>query len=266
MVISLFVRLKNYFLPDKQLAAQLQLILGFKPKHLPFYQLALAHKSKVEELTHNNERLEFLGDAYLGAIVGEYLFKKYPMQSEGFLTELRSKIVRRQSLDHIAHRMGLHKIVQHNLHGNAKSHIFGNALEALVGAIYLDQGYKQTEKFIIHQIIKAYVDIENLAQTDTNYKNQLIVWAQLQKKQVAFEVKDSTQKEKRRRIFTVAVLLEEQIICEGTAFNKKDAGQVAAKKALELLTGKSMLSIESLAIEHYEQEPETPTEPEHLEE
>lgn len=230
-------RIKNFFSPDKQLSAQLEHLLGFKPKHLPYYQLALVHRSKLDELARNNERLEFLGDAFLGAIVGEYLFKKYPTQSEGYLTEMRSRIVRRETLNNIANRMGLQKLVQYNTHdrGFERSHIFGNALEALVGAVYLDQGYAKTRTFIIKQLLQAYVDIELMANTDTNYKNQLLNWAQTNRQTLSFEVMED-KKDASRRMFTIGIMLNETLLCEGTAFNKKDAGQVAARKALELLT------------------------------
>lgn len=229
-------RIKKLFSPDKQLTAQLEHLLGFKPKHLPYYQLALLHRSKNDELTRNNERLEFLGDAFLGAIVGEYLFKKYPTQSEGYLTEMRSKIVRRETLNNVANRMGLQKLVQYNANdkGFERSHIFGNALEALIGAVYLDQGYTKTRTFIIKQFLHSYVDVDMMASTDTNYKNQLLNWAQVNKQQLTFEVLED-KKEGKRRTFTIGILLNESLLCEGTAFNKKDAGQVAAKKALELI-------------------------------
>ncbi|RYG23549.1 MAG: ribonuclease III, partial [Chitinophagaceae bacterium] len=118
------------------------------------------HRSKIEELAQNNERLEFLGDAILGSIIAEYLFKRYPGQPEGYLTELRSRIVRRETLNNVAMRMGLHKLVQYNKNdrGLSRSHIFGNALEALIGAVYLDRGFTRTRKFILDQIIKPYVD------------------------------------------------------------------------------------------------------------
>ena len=229
-------RIKNLFLPDKQLSAQLEHLLGFKPKHLPYYQLALVHRSKLDELARNNERLEFLGDAFLGAIVGEYLFKKYPTQSEGYLTEMRSRIVRRETLNNIANRMGLQKLVQYNTHdrGFERSHIFGNALEALVGAVYLDQGYAKTRTFIIKQLLQAYVDIELMANTDTNYKNQLLNWAQVNRQTLSFEVMED-KREGSRRMFTVGIMLNEALFCEGSAYNKKEAGQVAARKALELI-------------------------------
>jgi ribonuclease-3 len=241
-VRRLLARIKNFFSPDKQLSAQLEHLLGFKPKHLPYYQLALVHRSKLDELARNNERLEYLGDAFIGAIVGEYLFKKYPTQSEGFLTEMRSRIVRRETLNNVANRIGLQKLVQYNVHdrGFERSHIFGNALEALVGAVYLDQGYAKTRTFIIKQLLQKYVDIEMMASTDINYKNQLLNWAQVNRHTLSFEVMEN-KNERNRRMFTVGIMLNETLFCEGTAFNKKDAGQVAARKALELLAEKEML-------------------------
>jgi ribonuclease-3 len=241
-VRRLLARIKNFFSPDKQLSAQLEHLLGFKPKHLPYYQLALVHRSKLDELARNNERLEYLGDAFIGAIVGEYLFKKYPTQSEGFLTEMRSRIVRRETLNNVANRIGLQKLVQYNVHdrGFERSHIFGNALEALVGAVYLDQGYAKTRTFIIKQLLQKYVDIEMMASTDINYKNQLLNWAQVKRHTLSFEVMEN-KNERNRRMFTVGIMLNETLLCEGTAFNKKDAGQVAARKALELLAEKEML-------------------------
>ena len=237
----LLARIKNLFSPDNQLSAQLEHLLGFKPKHLPYYQLALVHRSKHDELARNNERLEFLGDAFLGAVVGEYLFKKYPTQSEGYLTEMRSRIVRRETLNNIANRMGLQKLVQYNTHdrGFERSHIFGNALEALVGAVYLDQGYAKTRTFIIKQLLQAYVDIELIASTDTNYKNQLLNWAQANRQELRFELMED-KRDGARRMFTVGIMLNESLFCEGTAFNKKDAGQVAARKALDLIAQQSL--------------------------
>jgi ribonuclease-3 len=229
-------RLKNLFSPDNQLSAQLEHLLGFTPKHLPYFQLALMHRSRVDELSRNNERLEFLGDAMLGAIVGEYLFKKYPTQPEGYLTELRSRIVRRETLNNVAMRMGLNKLVQYNQQdkGLDRSHIFGNAFEALIGAIYLDQGYARTRTFIVRQFLHAYIDIDMMASTDTNYKNQLLNWAQRNHRAIAFENVEE-KREGSRKAFTIGIVLDGELVCTGTGFNKKLAGQVAAKKAMELL-------------------------------
>lgn len=216
---------------------QLEHLLGFVPKHLPYYEMALNHRSKVDDNQNNNERLEFLGDAILGALVAEYLFKRYPYQPEGYLTELRSRIVRRETLNNVAMRMGLQKMVQYNKNdrGLSRSHIFGNALEALIGAVYLDQGFTKTRKFILQQIIKPYIDIQLLESTDTNYKNQLLSWAQKNSHAISFDTLDE-KVEGTRKLFTVGVVLNGELVASGTGFNKKEAGQVAAQKALEILS------------------------------
>lgn len=227
----------------KQLELQLEHLLGFRPDHIVYYQLALMHRSTQEDVAGNNERLEFLGDAILGAIVGEYLFKKYPYQHEGFLTELRSRIVRRETMNNIAVRMGLNKMVNYNQNdrGLSRSHIFGNALEALIGAVYLDQGFKKTRKFIFNQIIKAYIDIEHLESTDTNYKNQLLSWAQRNNRVLVFET-IGEHNEGSRKLFTIGINLDGNLVAEGSGYNKKEAGQVAAQKALEMLQEGSSFS------------------------
>lgn len=215
---------------------QLEHLLGFTPKYVEYYKLAFMHRSKPEEATDSNERLEFLGDAILGAIVAEYLFKKYPYQPEGFLTELRSRIVRRETMNNVALRMGLNKLVQYNQNdrGLSRSHIFGNALEALIGAVYLDQGFTKTRKFILNQIIRIYIDLDTMESTDTNYKNQLLSWAQRNGKQLVFDTISETN-EGTRKLFTVGIVLDGEIMATGTGYNKKDAGQVAAKSAITVL-------------------------------
>lgn len=229
-------RILHLFSPNKELLAQLVHLLGYVPKHLPYYQLALMHRSQIEEIAHNNERLEFLGDAILGSIVAEYLFKKYPYQSEGYLTELRSRIVRRETLNNVALRMGLHKLVKYNQNdkGLSRSHIFGNALEALIGAVYLDQGFSKTKSFILKQIIKPYIDVELLASTDTNYKNKLLSWSQRNNKDISFDTINETN-EGSRKVFTIGIILDGEKVAEGTGYNKKEAGQVAAQNAIEVL-------------------------------
>ncbi len=212
---------------------QLEHIIGFTPKYISYYRLALVHSSQQEDATDSNERLEFLGDAILGAIVAEYLFKKYPYESEGYLTEMRSRIVRRETLNNVAVRMGLNKLVvyNHNDRSLSRSHIFGNALEALIGAVYLDRGFAGTRTFILNQIIRAYIDLDVLETTDTNYKNQLLSWAQRSGKVLTFETL-AEQTEGTRKLFTVGVVIDGALFVSGTGFNKKDAGQVAAKNAL----------------------------------
>ena len=229
-------KILHFFSPNKQLLRQLEHLLGYTPNHLPYYQLALMHRSKIEELAHNNERLEFLGDAILGSIVAEYLFKKYPTQPEGYLTEMRSRIVRRETLNNVALRMGLNKLVQYNQNdrGLSRSHIFGNALEALIGAVYLDQGFTRTRSFILKQVIKPYIDIELLESTDTNFKNKLLSWAQKNSFVLTFDTIEE-KVEGSRKIFTIGVMLDGDMVATGSGYNKKEAGQVAAQKALEKL-------------------------------
>ncbi len=236
--MSLFSRLhiRYLFSRNKALFVQLEHVLGFQPKQLRFYEIALTHRSSSDEISRNNERLEFLGDAMLGAIVGEFLFRKYPNQDEGFLTEIRSRIVRRESLNAIATRMGIEKIVQYNKYdrGLSRSHIFGNALEALIGAIYLDRGYELTRKFVLNELIKNYIDLDTIEKTDTNYKNQLLTWAQKNMVSIVFEEVDE-QQEGIKRMFTIGIKMDETMIATGTGYNKKDAGQVAAKNAMQHL-------------------------------
>ena len=236
--MSLFSRLhiRYLFSRNKALFVQLEHVLGFQPKQLHFYEIALTHRSSSDEISRNNERLEFLGDAMLGAIVGEFLFRKYPSQDEGFLTEIRSRIVRRESLNAIATRMGIEKIVQYNKYdrGLSRSHIFGNALEALIGAIYLDRGYELTRHFVLNELIKNYIDLDTIEKTDTNYKNQLLTWAQKNMVSITFEELD-VQQEGIKRMFTIGIKMDETIIATGTGYNKKDAGQVAAQNAMQHL-------------------------------
>ncbi len=224
--------------PEKQLILQLEHLLGFTPRRISYYQLALMHRSKPEDATDSNERLEFLGDAILGAIIAEYLFKKYPYKPEGFLTELRSRIVRRETMNNVAVRMGLNKLVQYNQNdrGLSRSHIFGNALEALIGAVYLDRGFAITRTFILNQLVKAYIDLDTMESTDTNYKNQLLSWAQKNGHTMTFDTLEEKQ-EGTRKLFIVGIVVNGEVMAKGSGFNKKEAGQVAAQNALLIIIG-----------------------------
>lgn len=221
---------------NRQLRKDLKNLLGFLPGKFSLYEVALSHRSSKEKCEENNERLEYLGDAVLGAIIGDYLFKKYPYKTEGYLTEMRSKIVNRQQLNEIAVKMGLRKLTIYNKsNGFLKiSHIFGNALEALVGAVYLDKGYEKTKQFVLKRIIIPYIDVEELENVEMNHKNKLYGWANKQGKSLEFEVMDE-QMEGGRRLFTVAAVVDGTVLSSGKAFNKKDASQIAAQVALELL-------------------------------
>jgi ribonuclease-3 len=214
----------------------LQNVLGFKPGKLELYTTALSHRSVKDMAEENNERLEYLGDAILSAVVADYLFMRYPKKGEGFLTEMRSKMVNRQMLNDIAVKMGVKKITQFNKIDTAlkNSQIFGNTLEALVGAIYLDKGYKATVRWVTKRIILPHLLLDDLEAQDINIKNKLIGWANKQNRQIDFETLEEKQ-ERGRRLFIVGVKLDGEVISAGRGFNKKDASQMAALQAVEKL-------------------------------
>lgn len=226
----------SLILRETPLRKELRNVLGINPRNEAIYEIALSHRSSKGKLDENNERLEYLGDAILGAIVGDFLYRKYPYKPEGYLTEMRSKIVNRQQLNEIAVKMGLRKLTIYNKSNNFLkiSSIFGNTLEALVGAIYLDQGFKNTRKFVLKRILMPYIDLDALEQTEINHKNKLYGWANRNGHQLEFELKDEHM-ESGRRLFTVAAVVDGKNVAEGKGFNKKDASQLAAKSALTQL-------------------------------
>ncbi len=211
-------------------------ILGYSPGNIELYRTALTHRSVKETMDENNERLEYLGDAVLSALVAEYLFKRYPYKEEGFLTEMRSKMVNRQQLNEIAVKMGLKKITVYNKADSSlkTSQIFGNTLEALVGAVYLDKGYKKTASWVGKRIIIPHMFMDDLEILEINHKNKLYGWANRNGKNLEFETINE-QLENGRRLFTIAAVVNGKIIAEGKAFNKKDASQIAAQLAVEKL-------------------------------
>jgi ribonuclease-3 len=215
---------------------QLRNILGFAPGQFNLYRTALSHRSVKEGADENNERLEYLGDAVLSGVVADYLFKRYPYKGEGFLTEMRSKMVNRATLNDVALKMGLKKITYYNKSDSSLkiSQIFGNTLEALVGAIYLDRGYEKTRRWVFRRIVIPHMFMEDLENLEINHKNKLYGWANKNGKTLEFETLDE-KIEKGRRLFRVGALVDGQLIAEGKAYNKKDASQIAAQLAVEKL-------------------------------
>jgi ribonuclease-3 len=182
----------------------------------------------------SNERLEFLGDAILSTIVAEYLFKKYPNKDEGFLTKMRSKIVKRQTLNDIADRMGLDVILADYSMGKMSSSMLGNAFEALIGAIYIEFGYEKTKNYVIRNILMKYLDIKELESKDDNHKSQLLEWCQKNGKDINF-ITLSKFKLDKRDCFKVAVLIDNKEMATAEDFNKKSAEQNASLKVLRIL-------------------------------
>lgn len=224
------------FFSKSDFEKNVSMLIGYRTRNFELFRTALNHRSVKDNPTENNERLEFLGDAIIGSVVAEYLFKKYPYKGEGFLTEMRSKMVNRQQLNHIAIQMGLRKLTRFNkMDGGLKtSQIFGNTLEALVGAIYLDKQYNFTKQWIIQKMIQPYLFMDELEQIDINIKNKIIGWALKQGKQIDFVLAEEVQ-EGRRKLFTINVVIDGEIIASQKGFTKKDASQLAAQKAIEHL-------------------------------
>ncbi len=189
-----------------------------------------------EGADENNERLEFLGDAVLSSVIAHYLFRKYPYKGEGFLTEMRSKMVNRQKLNEIALKMGLKKITIYNKFDNSlkTSQIFGNTLEALIGAVYLDKGYNKTKKWVEEYMIYPHLFAGDLEAIDINIKNKLYGWANKNGKTLEFATLNE-KFENGRRLFTIAALIDGEVMAEAKGFNKKDASQLAAQLAVEKL-------------------------------
>jgi ribonuclease-3 len=222
---------------DKDFVVKLRSVLGFVPKNVNIFKLAFYHKSAIDNPTgfkQNNERLEYLGDSILNSIVAEYLFKKYPTANEGFLTKMRSKIVKRKTLNELADQMGLDVLLSEYNNTHISKSMLGNAFEALVGAIYLEKGYGGTRDLIINRVLREYINFERLEVNDDNYKSQLLEWCQKQGKEVDFRMLQKYRFEKRDR-FKVGVFFDGSEVSTAEDFNKKSAEQIASGKAVNKL-------------------------------
>lgn len=214
---------------------------GFYPRNITLYELAFTHKSASEtsigSYKLSNERLEYLGDAILSAVVADYLFRIFPTKPEGFLTEMRSRIVSRASLNKLSQKLGFERVIQysHDLHSNFKS-LGGNAFEAFVGAVYLDRGYNFTKHIIIDRIIKVHIDLDQLEQTDVNFKSKLLEWAQKERHQVTFK---NLNEKNRDRLYHIVVVIDGQEYGKGVDYSIKGAEQLASEKTWQLLEEKN---------------------------
>lgn len=230
--------LKAYFSSDKNLIFSLKNIFGFYPGNVTLYKLALLHRSAATEQNGHkisNERLEYLGDAVLSSIVADYLFKKFPYREEGFLTEMRSKLVSRDQLNKLAAKMGIDQFIQSNQ--DAKSYfrsMMGDAFEALIGAIYLDKGYTFTKRIVINRIIHVHFDIEGLEKLENNFKSKLIEWSQKERKEVKFSVVNEIGTGSKKQ-YLVEISIDEKVYANGCDFSIKGAEKIAAEKAFTQL-------------------------------
>lgn len=231
------------FSNDKVFVRELAKILGFIPINVHLYKRAFTHKSLTQKedqekptkkrYPSNNERLEFLGDAILDSVTAEYLFRKYPRQDEGFLTQMRSKMVNRKALNKIAGRMELDLFLRQLGATRISQTMMGNTFEAFIGAIYLDVGYNRTKKFIINRMLRQYLDVHELETTNTNYKSQLLEFSQKHQHTIQYDVLRHYRTKNNRERFKIAVLIDGKSVAIAEDYSKKSAEQRASEKALK---------------------------------
>ncbi len=239
-ILSLLRPLSPSWTSDKELYRAIYSIFGFYPSNIMPYKLALHHKSapleisvKQHNIGLNNERLEFLGDAIIGAIVADIVFKSFPYKNEGFMSEMRSKIVSRSQLNKLSIHLGIDKLVQHQHDIRSKS-IEGDAFEALFGAIYIDKGFEFSKK-VLKRIINLNFDLHELESQNNNFKSQLLEWSQKNKHELDYKVID-TQYDKKIKVYVVRVFIDGKPMETGSDYNIKGAEQIASQKTLEIIT------------------------------
>lgn len=242
---NLLKEIRIRFSADREMYRTLKNIFGFYPGNIFLYKLAFRHRSAATEMIGgsriSNERLEFLGDAVLDAVVADYMFKKFPLRDEGFLTEMRSKVVSRDQLNKLCLKLGLNSFITagSEQHSNWRS-INGDAFEAFIGALYLDKGYNFTRQLIVQRIINVYFDMETLASTDFNFKSRLIEWGQREKRTVSFQLTGETGGN-HNKLYLVDALIDGEAYGRGQDYSIKRAEQMAAEKAIARLRDENLL-------------------------
>lgn len=243
MLNNIIDRIRLPFRKEKELYSSLYDIIGFYPHDISYYKLALMHKSVMRRNAKckpvNNERLEFLGDAILDAIVGDIVYQHFPGKREGFLTNTRSKLVQRDTLNKLAQEMGINQLILSSGHTSShNSYMGGNAFEALVGAIYLDQGYNACMRFMNKRILAQMINIDKVAYKEVNFKSKLIEWSQKNKVRLIYEQVLQEKDKNGNPIFEFKVVLEGVEGCAGRGFSKKESQQLASKLTLDKLKKK----------------------------
>lgn len=228
---------KTKILNKKAFSSALKRILGFRPSRLGIYELAFIHRSATYELPDggilNNERLEYLGDAILDAILSEYLYRNYPKATEGELTKLRSRIANKLTLNKLARSMDINNIVVSHISNNSSSgNIYGDALEALIGALFIDKGYYRTRKFITKNILNHHLDLKRIINTETDYKSLVFQWAQKLQRQISFNCTENYDFNEKKYVFTTVLRIDHEIFGKGSGSSKKEAEQKASLQAV----------------------------------
>ncbi len=240
MVRKIVQRIRLFSSSRKEFYLFLKNLIGFYPQNLKLYDLAFVHKSAsvIDSRGNftNNERLEYLGDAVLSAVIADFLYNRFPQEDEGFLTKTRSKLVNRSFLTKLTYDMGLNIYIDSNTTKNIdNSHIYGDALEALIGAIYLDKDYSAAKYFITKRILSKFVNLAEIEQNDLNFKSRLIEWSQKNKKELEFDTTEEVNERTKQPKFTAVVKIDNVKVGTGTGASKKEAHQNAARQSLEKL-------------------------------
>jgi ribonuclease III len=240
--VSLFRTRTNgtYILDKRDFGSRLKKILGFRPRNLKLYEIAFIHRSATFRMPDgkkiNNERLEFLGDAVLDAILSDYLFEKFPDANEGFMTKIRSRIVNRDVLNELAISMGINKTIISNISSvHPTKNLYGDALEALIGSLFLDKGFKKTKKLFIRNVLNKYLNLNDIVNTDTDYKSLVFEWVQKNKSTLIFTYNEEYDFNLRKSRFSARLLIDKEELGEGQGSSKKEAEQEAAGQAWKKL-------------------------------
>jgi ribonuclease-3 len=236
--VLLFRKRKNgtYILDNREFASRLKKLLGFSPGNLRLYEIAFIHRSASFTLPDgkkvNNERLEYLGDAVLDAILSDYLFEKFPDASEGFMTKIRSRIVNRDVLNQLAISMGINNILVCNINSaHPTRNLYGDALEALIGSIFIDKGFKKAKDLFIKNVFNKYLDLDVIIKTDTDYKSLVFEWVQKHKNNLIFTYNEEYDFNLKKSVFSTTLMINKEEFGRGQGSSKKEAEQEAASRA-----------------------------------
>jgi ribonuclease-3 len=240
--VSLFRKRINgtYLLDKREFSSRLKKILGFRPGNLKLYEIAFIHRSATITLPDgkkvNNERLEYLGDSVLDAILSDFLFEKFPEANEGFLTKIRSRIVNRDVLNQLAISMGIDNILISNVSSvHPTKNLYGDAFEALIGSVFIDKGFKKTKKLFIRNVLNKYLDLNKIVKTDTDYKSLVFEWVQKHKSNLIFTYNEEYDFNLKKSVFSTSLIIDKQELGQGQGSSKKEAEQEAASQAWKSL-------------------------------
>lgn len=234
----------TYILNKREFGSRLRKLLGFKPGNLRLYEVAFIHRSASYVLPDgkkiNNERLEYLGDAVLDAILSDFLFEKFPNATEGFMTKIRSRIVNRDVLNQLAISMGLNNILVSNVNPlHPTKNLYGDAFEALIGSVFLDKGFKKTKKLFIKNVLEGYLDLDEIVKTDTDFKSLVFEWVQKHKANLIFTYNEEYDFESRKSVFTTILYINKEEYGRGQGISKKEAEQEASSGAWQRIRDNS---------------------------